>query len=147
MQHVAFLEPLLDPGVEVQAIARVDRIGQQRDTHVHRFVVSDTIEDSVHKICQTRAAAMDLSAASVKRRSKGERGTLTLLDVARLLRAGGRDRRLGEGEKGGETAMGTAVPLEESLPNGPAGSTAMLSPRQRAAAAALARAGQGRGSE
>lgn len=94
-------------------MGRVDRIGQQRATHVHRcsglgraspfafngadpsaagsalacptpmpclpsaaagrmfarlrarrFVVERTIEENVHRLCQQRAAAMDLSAAS-----------------------------------------------------------------------------------
>lgn len=35
-QHVVLCEPLLDPAVEAQAVGRVDRIGQQRATHVHR---------------------------------------------------------------------------------------------------------------
>jgi hypothetical protein len=35
-QHVVLAEPLLDPAVEAQAVGRVDRIGQQRSTHVHR---------------------------------------------------------------------------------------------------------------
>lgn len=121
-QHVVLVEPLLDPAVEAQAVGRVDRIGQKRSTHVHRwggtlgsgagwaiwgvnfagrralrlplalsraagpcviasyplevfcvlprrpsslrFVVERTIEENVHRLCQQRAAAMDLSAAS-----------------------------------------------------------------------------------
>jgi SNF2 family DNA or RNA helicase len=35
-QHVVLLEPLLDPALDVQAIGRVSRFGQTRDTHVHR---------------------------------------------------------------------------------------------------------------
>lgn len=36
-QHVVLLEPLLDPALDVQAIGRVNRFGQTRTTHVHRW--------------------------------------------------------------------------------------------------------------
>ena len=36
---MVLVEPLLDPAVEAQALGRVNRIGQTRDTWVHRFVV------------------------------------------------------------------------------------------------------------
>lgn len=39
-QHVVLIEPLLNPGAEAQAINRVHRIGQTRETTVHRFIVS-----------------------------------------------------------------------------------------------------------
>mgnify|MGYP001806823064 CR=1 FL=1 len=35
-QHVVLLEPLLDPALDVQAVGRVSRFGQTRETHVHR---------------------------------------------------------------------------------------------------------------
>jgi E3 ubiquitin-protein ligase SHPRH len=35
-QHVVLLEPILDPAMEAQAIGRVHRIGQRKETHVHR---------------------------------------------------------------------------------------------------------------
>ncbi len=57
------VEPVLDPAVEEQAIGRIHRIGQSAATTVHRFVVSATVEENVHKICSARAAAMDMRAA------------------------------------------------------------------------------------
>lgn len=36
-QHVVLLEPILDPALEAQAIGRVHRIGQRKETHVHRW--------------------------------------------------------------------------------------------------------------
>lgn len=44
-----------------------------------RFVVGGSIEENVHQLGQQRAAAMDLSAAAVKRgASAKERGGLTI---------------------------------------------------------------------
>jgi E3 ubiquitin-protein ligase SHPRH len=85
-QHVVFIEPILDPAEEAQAVGRVDRIGQTKATHVHRFVVQHSIEENVHRLGQHRAAAMDLAAAAVRRgKAAGDRGALTLRDVAVLL--------------------------------------------------------------
>ena len=46
-QHVIIMDPLLNAAVEAQAIGRVHRIGQTRQTCVHRFVVRDTIEERI----------------------------------------------------------------------------------------------------
>lgn len=85
-QHVVFIEALLDPAEEAQAIGRIDRIGQQHATHIHRFVVVDTVEENVHHLVKRRAAAMDLAAAAVRRgKSVGDGKMLTVKDVALLL--------------------------------------------------------------
>ena len=38
--HVILVEPLLNPAQELQAIGRVHRIGQRKQTFVHRFVLA-----------------------------------------------------------------------------------------------------------
>ena len=38
-QHVVLVEPLLNPAAEAQAVSRVHRIGQEKRTLVHRFIV------------------------------------------------------------------------------------------------------------
>lgn len=38
-QHVILVEPLLNPAAEAQAVGRVHRIGQEKPTLVHRFLV------------------------------------------------------------------------------------------------------------
>eukprot|EP00884_Botryococcus_braunii_P013587 jgi/Botrbrau1/22229/Bobra.168_1s0060.1 len=83
-QHVVLVEPQVSPAVEAQAIGRVDRIGQTRETWVHRFVVEASIEENVHRLCSERAAAMDLSAAATSARTAKEE-RLTVRDVVFLL--------------------------------------------------------------
>lgn len=49
-RHVILVEPILNPAAELQAIGRVHRIGQTRETTVHRFLVQETIEERMHQI-------------------------------------------------------------------------------------------------
>jgi len=63
--HVFLCEPLLNTALELQAIARVDRIGQEHETTVWLYLVEGTVEESIYNI-------------SVRRRMAhmGSRGTL-----------------------------------------------------------------------
>lgn len=45
--HVILMEPSMDVSMESQAVGRVHRIGQERDTFVHRILMKDTIEEAV----------------------------------------------------------------------------------------------------
>ncbi|XP_059483639.1 E3 ubiquitin-protein ligase SHPRH [Neocloeon triangulifer] len=47
-RHVFLVEPILNPASELQALGRVHRIGQNKETIVHRFVVKGTIEERMH---------------------------------------------------------------------------------------------------
>lgn len=49
-RHVILVEPILNPAAELQAIGRVHRIGQSRETVVHRFLVRGTIEERMFHI-------------------------------------------------------------------------------------------------
>ncbi|ODA78344.1 hypothetical protein RJ55_05725 [Drechmeria coniospora] len=52
--HVFLCEPLLNTALELQAIARVDRIGQQHETTVWLYLVSGTVEESVYNLSVQR---------------------------------------------------------------------------------------------
>lgn len=52
--HVFLCEPLLNTALELQAIARVDRIGQQHETTVWLYLVSGTVEESIYNLSAKR---------------------------------------------------------------------------------------------
>lgn len=52
--YVFLCEPLINPAIELQAIARVHRIGQQRPTAVFMYLVSDTVEEAIYDISVSR---------------------------------------------------------------------------------------------
>lgn len=52
--HVFLCEPLLNTGNEIQAIARIDRIGQKSETNVWLYLIKDTVEESIHELSVKR---------------------------------------------------------------------------------------------
>ena len=66
--HVFLVEPILNIGMTAQAVGRVHRIGQTRETTVHRFVVSGTIEEAIHRITASSSAADGRSAWQQKQK-------------------------------------------------------------------------------
>jgi len=65
--HVFLLEPALDAGIAQQAVARVHRIGQQRPVHITRFVLRDSIEESIQRLQETQQALLSEDAGSLNR--------------------------------------------------------------------------------
>jgi len=70
--QVFMVEPLLNNSLDFQAISRVHRIGQKKRTHVHRYIVRDTVETKIEKwrtshsgeanasrLCAIRAGGID----------------------------------------------------------------------------------------
>jgi E3 ubiquitin-protein ligase SHPRH len=47
--HVFLVEPILNADEELQAINRIHRIGQIRETFVHKFITKETIEQSIYE--------------------------------------------------------------------------------------------------
>ncbi|KAF1354867.1 SNF2 family N-terminal domain-containing protein [Delphinella strobiligena] len=56
-QYVFLAEPLINTAIELQAIARVHRIGQQRPTTVYMYLIGDTVEEAIYDISVTRRLA------------------------------------------------------------------------------------------
>ncbi|KAK9167890.1 hypothetical protein Syun_000030 [Stephania yunnanensis] len=79
-QHVILIEPLLNPAAEAQAISRIHRIGQHKTTLVHRFMVKDTVEESIYSLNRSR-----ITNSTLIRNTKNQNHTvLTLKDVESL---------------------------------------------------------------
>ncbi|KAJ5748071.1 uncharacterized protein N7511_009767 [Penicillium nucicola] len=55
--HVFLCEPLINTAIELQAIARVHRIGQHQPTTVWMYLVSGTVEESIYQLSVTRRLA------------------------------------------------------------------------------------------
>ncbi|KAK7621388.1 SNF2 family DNA-dependent ATPase domain-containing protein [Phyllosticta citricarpa] len=52
--YVFLMEPLIHGAIELQAIARVHRIGQKRPTTVYMYMAADTIEENIYDISVQR---------------------------------------------------------------------------------------------
>ncbi|KAH8804632.1 putative SNF2 family helicase/ATPase [Xylogone sp. PMI_703] len=52
--HVFLCEPLLNTAIELQAIARVDRIGQKQETNVWLYLIDATVEQSIYQLSVNR---------------------------------------------------------------------------------------------
>lgn len=61
--YVFLCEPLINPAIELQAIARVHRIGQQRPTTVFMYLISNTVEEAIYDISVARRLEHMRSAA------------------------------------------------------------------------------------
>ena len=74
--HVILCEPLLKTALELQAVARVDRIGQEHETTVWLYIVEGTVEESIYNLSVQRR--MEHMGRSLKGKSK--ESTPELLD-------------------------------------------------------------------
>ncbi|VVB02957.1 unnamed protein product [Arabis nemorensis] len=81
-QHVILVEPLLNPAAEAQAVGRVHRIGQEKPTLVHRFLVTGTVEESIYKLNRSKNAQTN-SFTSRNTKNKDQE-FLTLRDLESL---------------------------------------------------------------
>uniref|UniRef100_A0A1D1XWD7 E3 ubiquitin-protein ligase SHPRH n=1 Tax=Anthurium amnicola TaxID=1678845 RepID=A0A1D1XWD7_9ARAE len=80
-QHVILVEPLLNPAAEAQAINRVHRIGQEKKTFVHRFIVETTVERSIYNLNRCRNVNSVIGAKSKHQ----DQPALTLKDIESLV--------------------------------------------------------------
>lgn len=82
-RHVILVEPLLNPAAEAQAISRVHRIGQENKTLVHRFIVKNSVEESIYKLNKSRNSSSFISGNTKNQ----DQPVLTLKDVESLFAA------------------------------------------------------------
>ncbi|KAK1835366.1 putative ATP-dependent helicase IRC20 [Podospora conica] len=100
--HVFLCEPLLNTALELQAIARVDRIGQRHETTVWLYLVDGTVEESIYNLSVQRR--MEHMGRASKGKSK--ESTPELLDVnldvanARAVQEAQLIKLMGKGQEG-----------------------------------------------
>lgn len=75
--HVFLCEPLVNTAIELQAIARVDRIGQQHETNVWLYITAGTVEESIYNLSVKRR----MQHMGDNRKGKSIESTPELLDV------------------------------------------------------------------
>ncbi|EME80438.1 uncharacterized protein MYCFIDRAFT_198667 [Pseudocercospora fijiensis CIRAD86] len=71
--HVFVCEPLIQTAVELQAIARVHRIGQTRPTTVWMYLINDTVEEAIYETSVARRLAHVQSREQRQRESQKSR--------------------------------------------------------------------------
>ncbi|CAN1138472.1 E3 ubiquitin-protein ligase SHPRH [Linum perenne] len=119
-QHVVLVEPLLNPAAEAQAIGRVHRIGQDKRTLVHRFIVKNTVEESIHQLNRSRNTTSFISGNTKNQ----DQPVLTLKDVESLFASSAK------------TFVNGGKEPEEEEPSGNSSSLRQLPPAVAAAMAA-----------
>ena len=70
-RHVFLLDPWWNPAVEMQAIDRTHRIGQEKPVFAYRLVARDTVEE---RILQLQSHKRALADAILQPGSRGLRG-------------------------------------------------------------------------
>jgi E3 ubiquitin-protein ligase SHPRH len=109
--QVFICEPLVHTSVELQAIARVHRIGQTRPTTVWMYIVSDTVEESIYELSVARRlahvrshAAAATATAIADKSNKADVSNDAIMDVAEAteIQQAPRAKLLSTGKAGGE---------------------------------------------
>ncbi|EXJ79381.1 hypothetical protein A1O3_08883 [Capronia epimyces CBS 606.96] len=104
--HVFLCEPLINTAIELQAIARVHRIGQYRPTTVWMYLIADTVEEAIYDISVTRRLAHLRSNSGGKPKTATATASTTPTAVAAT-----------EGTGSG-TATPSSLPGNTSTPSG-----------------------------
>ncbi|EXJ96198.1 hypothetical protein A1O1_01324 [Capronia coronata CBS 617.96] len=81
--HVFLCEPLINTAIELQAIARVHRIGQCRPTTVWMYLIADTVEEAIYDISVTRRLAhlRGKSSRGQEKAAKPTRRPISIMDI------------------------------------------------------------------
>lgn len=79
--HVFLCEPLINTAIELQAIARVHRIGQEQETTVWLYIVDGTVEESIYSL-SVRRRMKHLHASPEDKKGKGRSNDDSTPDIA-----------------------------------------------------------------
>ncbi|EPS43153.1 hypothetical protein H072_2920 [Dactylellina haptotyla CBS 200.50] len=120
--NVFLVEPLVNTGLEVQAIARVHRIGQKRETNVFMYVIGGTVEEGVWRNATKRRVEMlEGGEGSPKKRRKvsesDRKGKGRALNVAEEINSGDLEMQL-ETVNSLQLQQGTVLSMIERAPGG-----------------------------
>jgi E3 ubiquitin-protein ligase SHPRH len=83
-QYVFLAEPLINTAIELQAIARVHRSGQQRPTTVFMYLIGDTVEEAIYEISVARRLAHMQKATTTNKESRRSKSTTPALGEAAI---------------------------------------------------------------
>ncbi|KAI0835511.1 SNF2 family N-terminal domain-containing protein [Hypoxylon sp. FL0890] len=73
--QVIIMDPFWNPYVEMQAVDRAHRLGQQREVTVHRILVQGTIEDRILEIQELKRSNIEAALDEEAREKIGKLGT------------------------------------------------------------------------
>ncbi|KAI4761519.1 hypothetical protein E4T52_07840 [Aureobasidium sp. EXF-3400] len=59
--NVFMMEPQFNPGVEMQAVDRVHRLGQKRNVHIRRFIMANSFEEKIVELQQKKIQLANLA--------------------------------------------------------------------------------------
>lgn len=85
--HVIIMDPFWNPYIEMQAVDRAHRIGQQKPVQVHRLLVEETVEDRIVALQEQKRQFVD---AALDEGESKQLGRLSLQDLQYLFN-GNRD--------------------------------------------------------
>ncbi|KAF2731621.1 hypothetical protein EJ04DRAFT_442691 [Polyplosphaeria fusca] len=85
--QVIVLDPFWNPFIEDQAVDRAHRMPQQREVHVHRLLVPETVED---RICQLQDKKRELIDAALDETAANNVSRLSVGDLMYLFGMGNR---------------------------------------------------------
>lgn len=79
--HVIIMDPFWNPYIEMQAVDRAHRIGQQKAVQVHRLLVQETVEDRIVALQEQKRQFVD---AALDEGESKQLGRLSLQDLTYL---------------------------------------------------------------
>lgn len=83
---VFMMEPQFNPGVEMQAIDRVHRLGQTRDVEITKFIMADSFEEAIVELQRKKMQLANTAFKDGKRMTKMEEAKKRMEDLKSLFK-------------------------------------------------------------